>query len=834
MTDTRFTAKAAQDLRQAIQAAGGIEVFAVGKLNEHKQVADITVHCRGNKSAVPALITRPKAGDIVIHNHPSGLLVASNADMMLANLYGEDGVGVVIVNNRVTKALWVVEPYIQRLIPVDLKQVQQIFEKVLPSVMPGYEARLGQIDMSLKIAEALNLGEIAVLEAGTGTGKSLAYLVPSILWATQNDTKVVVATYTINLQGQLINSDIPILERAGLKFKHALIKGRSNYICRRRLAIALKGTDAKENHALQAIAEFVETSESGARSDMAFFIEEELWDTVGSDYEQTLRARCPHYESCFFYQARREAAKANILVANHHLLLSDLLIKSETGAEGCMPRYNRVIIDEGHHLENAATSLFQQQLSTLAIRRAISPLMNKKKKTGALEQICNQYTNKQNTVLPEYLRKNAMRLIDAILPLLPQLWQSSEEWFQQIAHDALTEGNSQRRIQPRDQYSPLWEDSLVPVIRSAAHRLGLLSDQLAKLEDILDQLPEHETLKDPQSLLDLRRCRRRLSNHASFLVSYLNLGDPEQSIVDFPTVRWIQSRRKKHALPSAVLKQAPIEVGPTLREKLFHTMKSITACSATMTVNKSFEHFSKRVGLLDGKIKFNSAVFSSPFNYDKQAILLLPTDIPYPNSPDFIDRCSDAIIKAIRASNGGVFILCTSYTMLKNLYERTARVLKNEYRIFRQGEMGRIQLLDAYLNAPNGVLFGADSFWEGVNVKGDQLRMVIIPRLPFRVPTDPVEQARHEYIEAKGGNPFKEYSLPQACLRFRQGFGRLIRTQTDKGAVVIMDSRITSMWYGRSFLQSLPRLKTIRAPSDTIVQNLEIFFKERNSQPSAK
>ena len=271
---------------------------------------------------------------------------------------------------------------------------------------------------------------------------------------------------------------------------------------------------------------------------------------------------------------------------------------------------------------------------------------------------------------------------------------------------------------------------------------------------------------------------------------------------------------------------APIEVGPTLKENVFNRLKSIVACSATMTVNNSFDHFRSRVGLkpLPQNIQTHEGMYPSPFDYPKQAFLGLPTDLPQPADKDFIPACARFINEAIRCSGGGVFVLCTSYFMLRKLAEIANQQLGDQFRIFHQGQMGRFQLLERFLNTPNSVLFGADSFWEGVSVQGENLRMVIIPRLPFRVPTEPVEQARHELMEAKGKNPFTEYSLPQAALKLRQGFGRLIRTQTDRGAVLILDPRSNQKWYGRIFLRSLPLMKNHKGRAVDILHTLQLFF----------
>ncbi|MEL6348195.1 MAG: helicase, partial [Myxococcota bacterium] len=414
LTNTRFTDSAAAHLRAAIAAAGGIEVFAIGRLNPEGVVRDVEITCRGNDGAVPALLNRPRAGQVVIHNHPSGILKASDADMALASLYGENGVGVVIVDNDVRRALWVVEPYYKPLKPVSEDAVRHFFEERLPKVMPGYEPRAPQVEMALRVSRGLNAGHISIIEAGTGTGKSLAYLVPAVLWALKNDARVAVATFTINLQAQLVQSDIPILEKAGIAFRHATLKGRSNYICRRRMEeeAAREGGEP----IVKTIAQWAETAQEGTRGDMAFPVEEESWDLIASDNDQTLRARCPHFNSCFYYQARRRAAAAHVVVVNHHLLLADLSVKKETGGEGILPAFDRLILDEGHHLEDVATSLFRQQLTARGLRRAITPLLTQRKKKqkkarmGALERIAGFHLD-EDSPFPRDRRLDGLNLI---------------------------------------------------------------------------------------------------------------------------------------------------------------------------------------------------------------------------------------------------------------------------------------------------------------------------------------------------------------------------------------------------------------------------------------
>jgi len=818
---TRFTPQAAARMRAAILDAGGVEVFAVGKLNGRGQVMDIEVHCRGTPGAVPALLSRPKAGDVVIHNHPSGVLLPSNADMALAGNFGENGVGMVIVNNNVDDATWVTEPYRKVAKPIQDADVTRAFTELLPKAIAGYEARQPQVEMALHVAHALNEGHISISEAGTGTGKSLAYLVPAVLWALKNDARVAVATFTINLQGQLVASDIPILKRAGMRFEHALLKGRSNYICRRRLGDEAKRKDSAA--VLKTIAQWATTAEEGSRADLGFPLDEETWDLIASDHDQTLRARCPHFNDCFYYQARRRAAQAQIVVVNHHLLLADLLVKAETGGDGILPRFDRVVLDEGHHLEDAATSLFQQKVTARSIRRAIAPLIPRKKRAGALDQIAGYHVS-ETSPLPTHLQRKGQDACHDASAALSDLYERATFWMENIAAAALSPEKRQLRITDAELDTPLWNLSLEPSVRAAAERITQIARMLATLQDVVEQLPEEVQLKDPQPLLDLARCQRRLVSQGGFLYEFLSSTDEQ--------VRWIQEARGRNRSPTAALCVAPVEVGPTLRERVFEPMTGIATCSATMTVDNSFKHYENRVGLAGAGIETHTAQFPSPFDYQRQALLGLPMDIPDPTRPDFEEVAALFITDALRVSGGGAFVLCTSFRLLKGLHRRCQAALGPKWMLLRQGEMGRGRLLDVFRENPDSVLFGTDSFWEGVSVKGDSLRLVIIPRLPFRVPTDPVQQARHELIVKQGQDPFKVYSLPQAVLRFRQGFGRLIRTQRDRGAVLVLDRRVHQKWYGRVFLDSLPRMETVAAPGWPLLQRLKAFYAENNKPPA--
>ncbi|MCK6506147.1 helicase [Myxococcota bacterium] len=876
--DTRFTPPAAEAFAAAIADAGGVEVFAVGRLDADGRVAEIEVHCRGNASAVPALLRAPRPGEVVIHNHPSGLLQASEADLHLAGRYGEDGVGMVITDNLVRRALWVVEPTRRVQRPVDPAEVRDFFERALPRALPGFEARPGQLEMALEVARAFSEGHkerpvVAALEAGTGTGKSLAYLVPAALWALANDARVAVATYTITLQGQLAESDLPLLGRAGLQVRTAVLSGRGNYLCRRRLAEAVaeldeegapadaEGTDASAP-AIRRLAAWAEGARRGSRGDLGFPVPEDAWERVRSDHDQTLRARCPHFARCLYYEARRDAALAQVVVVNHHLLLADLALKRDTGGDGILPRFDRVVIDEAHHLEDAATGLFTEELTALAVRRAVAPLLPRRggRAHGALDRIRQHYAPAiQAEAGPEQARRLASRCDDAQAELdavrdevdlalraladelrAPSPSPSSAEGPEGgEAGEPPPDEAGVLRLTTELRQGPRWQQALQPALEEVARRLDAAAARLARIDQALDGLPEAALLARPQPALDLRRGQRRLAEKAA-LASSLGADQPER-------VQWLSPQAAPRGPASARLASAPIEVGPTLRSRVFEAMEAAVLTSATLTVGGRFEHVLGRLGLpasLDGSdptlregqesgpFELRTATFPSPFDYASQALLALPRDLPPPEDPRYLAWTARFTVQAIRASGGGAFVLCTSHAMVQTLHAACRAELGDRLPLLRQGELSRGRLLERFRDHQDAVLFGTDSFWEGVSVSGRALRLVLIPRLPFRVPTDPVQQARHERLAAQGQDPFRAFSLPEAVLRLRQGFGRLVRTQADRGAVAILDRRVHERWYGRVFLQSLPPAARAVGPARAVLERLRDFFGAATLEPT--
>jgi len=809
---TRFSPEAAEKLRDAIREAGGIEVFAIGRMGIDQYVADLDVHCRGTMDAVPASLRKPKPGEVVIHNHPSGVVQASPADMQLAQLYGDDGIGVVIVDNDVRKALWVVEPMVRKVSHLDPEDVRSFFTERLPSVIPGYEQRDGQLQMAMDVAHAFNEGDVALLEAGTGTGKSLAYLVPAALWAKQNDARVAVSTFTIALQGQLMQSDLPLLKRAGLDIRYAAMMGRHNYLCRRKLGIAEAdpGTGSEAN-AVKHIADWARTSPDGTRADLAFPLDEEDWDRVASDPDQTLRVRCQHYDKCFYYEARRAAADAQIIVVNHNLLLADLNTKYDTGGVGTLPRYDRIVLDEGHHLEDAATLLFEDRIGVEGIRRSVRSLLPRKRdRFGTLAKVRNKYLSGTGPLIAADVAA-ALPHLEKLETAAQTLMEDVPMWMETIADDAHLQKLGDVRTTEDYREGPVWNEALVPTIRTISRSLREAIKPLDDLLTVLESLPDEVRTKDAQLLFDLSRARRRLGAKATSCANFQG--------ADNEWVSWLSIDRGRRSTPTARMCMAPIDVGPLLRERVFEATQASVVTSATLTVAKQFDHLRSRIGLTECT-RVRTQKFDSPFDYRRQALLAIPRDIPPPNEPDFENRIAEVIIDAIRASDGGTFVLCTSYALIDTLHSKATEALGDDFPLLKQGQMGRMHLLQQFKENRRSVLFGTDSFWEGIDVKGDQLRLVIIPRLPFRVPTEPIQQARFERLKAQGLDPFRAYSLPQAVLRFRQGFGRLIRTQKDKGVVLLLDRRVTNHSYGRVFLASLPDVLRAQGPAKVILMRV--------------
>ncbi len=835
--------EAAEKMRRAIAEAGGNEVYFLGYTDESKRVIDVDVLARGNEAAVPAVLQAASPTDAVIHNHPSGNLTPSDADVSIASRLAAEDVASYIVNNDVTDIYVIVEPLAPpALEPLDSEELVQYFrpEGPIAAKLDSYEYRAQQLEMVSTVTRAFNQDEIAIIEAGTGTGKTLAYLVPAILWALRNKERCVVSTNTINLQEQLVYKDIPFLQSVmPERFSAVLVKGRGNYVCLRKVEDLEREPDLfdeEDSDELRQLLAWAHTTKDGSKSDLNFTPRAEVWEKVASESDTCTRARCPHYNRCFVTRARREAAKAHVLVVNHHLLFADLALRELTGNLGqaaVLPPYQRIILDEAHHIEEVATNYFGIGLTRAGMRRLLGRLHRERKgrATGLIHQILNRVRGARGQLRREIEEKIEQRLAYELLPAVRTALelneQVMEDLFQATAQIALEqarlEENSSEEVKLR-----LTEDVLAYYRNQEA-----LWDGLKRYRQLLDQLAGMVA----DSLPDLLRAEVAAPSLSSPIVEFRATGERLSAAVNTlrevfwsdseEWIRWIEIRPRTGRNIVRV-GCSPLEVGPRLAEAVFNTYRTVVLTSATLAVDQSFHYFRERVGLNLAKgDRVVEALLPAPFDYERQAIVGVPTDIAEPGSRTFAEELVSLLWEALQLTHGRAFVLFTSYGLLTRTYQRLAGLLRDSgMEPLRQGQAPRHQLLEWFKRDTHSVLFGTDSFWEGVDVEGEALGSVIITRLPFKVPTDPVVEARVEAITRRGGNAFLEYTVPQAVLKFKQGFGRLIRKRTDRGCVLIFDRRVVEKYYGKIFLRSLPKTRIVTGPREVVFRTVKEFLEE--------
>lgn len=830
-----FSDKSVLEMRSAISDAGGNEVFFLGRTDENRIVVEAEPLARGNRDAVAAIMIAASFGDVVIHNHPSGQLTPSQADLEIASLLGNQGVGFYIVDNAVEQCYQAVAPFTRRHVErLAFPEIERMFAPggIFAANLPEYEFREEQLRMSFAVTEAFNEDRVAVIEAGTGTGKSLAYLVPAVTWAIRNKERVVVSTNTINLQEQLTKKDIPFLQKhSGLQFRAVLVKGRTNYLCRRKVeGLRAEPSLFKDDPTageLEAIIAWSETTVEGCRSDLSFLPKEETWEEVACEADQCGRVRCPHYGRCFFYTARREAATADVLVVNHSLLLADVALRQETGygSTAILPPFERLIFDEGHHLEDIATGHLSAQVSRVGLLKVFGKLQHpRKSQRGLLPQLSSQLARELPESCDDLYRELADILEGALVPGRLALSEGAGRALDAIGLALIAyldgtkdiAGERKLRVTPALYGGNFWRE-VDDEARELAADLNAYTSRLKAFLKGCGRLPERVQEKLAGTLIDLKGICGRLEAYARDLLDFIAR--------DEEVCRWFEVRKGSKGL-TVKLCSSPLDVALAIKRSILDAFKTVVVTSATLAVGERFDYLERRtgIGLLD-RNRVTELLLASPFDYEHQAFVGIPNDLPEPGSARFADALELSLHKGLAISGGHAFVLFTSYDLLTRLYGRMAEALRRfSLTPLRQGEVNRHHLLARFRKEPNAVLFGTDSFWEGVDVQGKALELVVITRLPFRVPTEPILEARAEHIAAGGGDPFMDYTVPQAVIKFKQGFGRLIRSRDDRGAVLILDSRVLSKNYGRFFLKSLPPVSLVAGKSDDVFGRMAGFF----------
>lgn len=699
----------------------------------------------------------------------------------------------------------------------------------LDQACPGFEQRDCQIDLLEAICQTFNKEQVGLFEAGTGTGKSFAYLIPAIVWALQNQEPTLISTNTIPLQEQLLDKDIPLLKKAlGLDFKATLIKGMNNYLCLRKLKelkeeeIFLEEREAKQ---FQELERWAEQTLDGSKSTVGFSPSSQLWEKVAVEKESCSNQQCPFYKECFFFKARKQAQESHLLIANHHLFFRDFLNCYQEDAESSLfSKCRHLIFDEAHNLESVAISQLSFKLTPLELVKTLALLVDKQGHSSILSSLKQQlklayfksekyFASFQNYAELE-IPAQISRLEEACFTFFSQYEQAAQQWQPRSLDET-----AKLRLSSQFFTSKFATPSLIE-----AHQAFIeeLSKACSLLSCLIDNLSSH--LLDPYKelhsgrLLELQAIVSKLSKNLEFLHCFLEERENDRFVF------WLEKNPQK-AMSSAI-HLSRLDVASILQENLYKRFRSTIFISATLSTQNNFSFIKKSLGV-PSYIETNQKILSSPFDYLNQSLLLCPFDLPSPNSPLFSSLSKDFIVECLKASEGNAFILFTSYKMMQALADLISdEIEKLGMEVFIQGQMPRTPLLEEFKKSEKGVLFGTDTFWEGVDVVGDSLKQVIITKLPFRVPSDPLFEAQSEALEKEGKSPFVHDSLPRAIVKFKQGFGRLIRSRSDRGCVVCLDNRLVSKGYGKSFVQSLPQISSYAGKKEEVLQKLRYFYRQ--------
>ncbi len=719
-------------------------------------------------------------------------------------------------------------------------------------LLPGYETRPQQREMAEAVERSLREGKLAVIEAGTGTGKSFGYLFSVVLHALKTETSAVVSSSTHVLQDQLIHKDIPFAQRAlaeyGVEFQATEVKGMGAYLCRLALAEASGALIVDFPDALQKLDEWVETAREGTRSE-APAVPAEAWEQVRADRDTCTRDKCRFYDSCFFFNARRRIARSQLLVANHSLVFADLAVKEEGGR--VLPHYSVLVLDEAHNVEEAATNFLGSTFGPRGLKMLLHRVYDERGRGAlpALEQVL--YDSKmlpagERRALPNFLR-------DQVYPELGKAETALDRGFWEIerAYHALPpmaesaparpSGDQAVAGRPDDPGLPgkawkplrltpeILENGAMAGAQAAAHHMaGILELVANRLGQFLRRVGPAENLLDNRDFVTVRSTCNSLRERAQDIKDFFDI---TSGVAE--TVKWLQPEPSKKGF-QLKLATAPLDVAPHLEQRLFKKLEACILTSATLAVGRQFDYLRGRLGLA-GEVapRTEALLLDSPFDYRRNVLVGIPDDLPEPTDRerDFLHPAARFIWRALKVSRGRSLVLFHSWYTLRATHKLIApHAEKLGCRVLCQGEPGlsKNQLIEIFRSDVHSVLLATTSYREGIDVPGEALSNLILHRLPFPAPDEPVIEARMKRIEENGGSSFNEYELPAAVIACKQAFGRLIRSHTDYGIFLCLDKRVVTRRYGGQFLRALPKCEIVQGSSEKVLARAAEFLRRQD------
>ena len=815
----RFSEESLQTIKEYLIENDNKSIIFKATFDENEVIQEPFFLSLYKKKTFEETLTKVKRDEVVIRITKPNQLYPNDLELELSEeLFNRRNIAYCLLSSDLDDFYFIQDIDRTNLEKID---IENYFSEngILVNEIKGFEHRHEQEEMAKNIQKAINDNRKIIVEAGTGTGKTLAYLIPAIKWAIANKKKVIIATNTINLQEQLLLKDIP-LAKSVIKdeFSYALVKGRTNYLCKRLFtelslgkSVDIETFSMEAREQIEYILKWGNKTKTGDKAELPFEVYPDVWELVQSTTELCLGKKCPFRKECFHMKTRMKKMEADILISNHHVFFSDLNVRAETDFDSeylILPRYDMVIFDEAHNIESVARSYFSVEVSKISFTRLLHRIYQKKSKKKKEK---SALTRVEETIDEKYLEKTGdyLELLKNMKSEIYSLQTIGDEYFDEIRK--MFETNTEAPIRKSLNNFEMTKSNFLENLRAKKEFFQAKLAEFLNLMMAFNNVIDEEKDKNPEVI--------NFNNHLKIFKKYIDSFKFINNFSDADYVYWLDINSKR---TNVVLTATPLNIAQKLSSVLFENLNRLVFASATIMANGNFEYFKKSLGLDEEECM--ECFIESPFDYENQMSVYIPADIQdSENLNAFITDASKFILDILKKTKGKAFILFTSYTMLNQIYYSLVNKLKNSnFEIFLHGEKPRSQLIKEFKEAKNPVLFGTTSFWEGVDVQGENLSNVIITKLPFLVPTDPIVSAISKKIEESGGNSFSDFQLPEAIIKFKQGVGRLIRKKTDRGNVFILDSRVIKKKYGSAFIKALPSQKNIKIlEKDDIIKEIE-------------